>query len=223
MKTKELIMRKKGFLFLQVLLFFNIWNCCAQGTINFNTALNASSVIRYTRGTPFGGPTGNPVDGTLHPTARAALYAGPAGSTEAQLVLVGNAVPFSSGTLAGFVIGGSVSVSFLPQGYKNAVVQIRAWDAVTFVASSYEQALSSRCVYPGKSPLYNISSPLGGPGSIDGSVPPATPANINGQVGFTIAGLGSYADCPEPSSTLLGGIVVILAFRQSRSQRSRDK
>jgi len=170
----------------------------SQGTVNFNTAVGATTTVRYEPGTPLGGAAGLKIDGSAHPTAQAAIYAGAAGSTEAQLVMITPAAGFASGATAGYITAGSRTISFLPQGYQNAVVQIRAWDGLTATYSSYEQAITHDEAYRGKSPLYTITAALGGPGSSDGSVPQATAANIPGQVGFTIAPV------PEPSAIALG-------------------
>src|SRR4051794_5529953 len=81
--------------------------CSGQGTVNFNTAVSFASTIQYAAGTPVGGPTGTKIDGAAHPTAQAAIYAGAAGSTEAQLVMITPAAGFASGATAGYITAGS--------------------------------------------------------------------------------------------------------------------
>ena len=174
----------------------------SQGTLNFNTAQSANSIIKYALPN-FGGA---PVDGSQHPNARAAIYAGAAGSTEAQLVFVSPAAGFGSGALAGYVTYGSVTIPFLNQG-ANAVVQIRAWDGPT-LAPTYEAALAIPGACVGKSQLYSISA-LGGPGDPNMGIPPATPAAIPNQVGFALG----FTCVPEPSTIVLvflglGGLLI---------------
>ncbi|MDB6031761.1 MAG: hypothetical protein JWM16_2099 [Verrucomicrobiales bacterium] len=192
------------FCFYLVLLFSSSF-CLGQGTLNFNTAVNATSVIRYAPCTPLGGSSGLKIDGSRHPTAQAAVYAGPAGSTEAQLVMIAPAAGFVSGATAGYVTAGSRTISFLPQGYVGAVVQIRAWDSFTFTARSYEEAIQ-QFGYFGKSPIYTITEPLGGPGDPQGT-PPVTAAHIPDQVGFDIG--EPPITCPEPSARSLFGFALL--------------
>jgi hypothetical protein len=182
----------------------------SQGTVNFNTAQSANSTIKYAAGTTLGGASGTKIDGSAHPTAQAAIYAGAAGSTEAQLVFVAPASGFASGATAGYITLGSVTIPFLAQG-AGAVIQIRAWDALTSTASTYAQALTINGAYVGKSQLYNISS-LGGPGDPNNGIPPATPATIPSQVGFSIAPV------PEPSTIALGflGLGGLLFWRRKK-------
>jgi hypothetical protein len=118
----------------------------SQTSINFNNRVPASGIdapVSYAAGTVFGGPSGTRVDGVLHPTAQAALYAGPDGSSVDQLVLVGPAVSFLGGASAGYVNVGSSSArvvqGVVPGGF--AMVQVRAWDAANgTTALSYEAA-----------------------------------------------------------------------------------
>src|SRR5438045_3575714 len=81
----------------------------SQGTVNFNNrVLGATDAagnpapidapISYAAGTQLGGTTGAKVDGSTHATAQVALYGGPLGTPEDQLVLLVPAVSFRSGT-----------------------------------------------------------------------------------------------------------------------------
>lgn len=169
------------------------------GTVNFYTAVSPSAIIRYAPGTALGGASGLAINGTQHPTAQAALYMGAAGSTRDQLVMVTPAASFAAGAFAGFITTGNRNVPSLPQGYVGAVAQIRAWDALTSTASSYEQAILDPNAYRGESILYTLGA-LGGPGNGAANPPvsPANPADLPNQVGFNIAPV------PEPSTIALG-------------------
>jgi hypothetical protein len=177
----------------------------------------------YCPGTTLGGPTGTKINGSLHPTARAAIYAGAAGSTESQLVFVGPATGFASGATAGYITIGSVTIPFIPQGAP-AVVQIRAWDALSSTAATYESALATAGAYVGKSQLYSIAS-LGGPGDPIGGSSPATPATIPNQVGFGIEPAGGFGECvvPEPSQVAFALIFIVTALllHKERSTAAR--
>jgi len=174
----------------------------SQGTVNFFTAQSAGSKITENSAS---------VSSTANPNARAALYGGPAGSLEAQLVLITPIAPFQSGTLAGYISDGSRTVPGVPQG-GTAVLQIRAWDGPA-VYSSYENAVLSglTSAYIGKSKLYTVSG-LGGPGDPANGVPPATAPNIPGQVGFAIVPV------PEPGTIALGflGLGAMFMLRRKK-------
>jgi PEP-CTERM motif len=173
----------------------------SQGTVNFQNKVSTASIDAPIR------ERGVKIDGATHPNAFAALYAGPAGVTEAQLVLIAPIVGFRTGTAAGYVNVGSAASriidSVVPGGV--ATVQIRAWDGATSFAS-YEaalaSALSTTCI--GKSALLQIVT--GGAGS-----PPGPAANLAGLSGFEI---GS-ACVPEPSTIALAvmGGFGLLALR----------
>src|SRR5947208_6971704 len=135
-----------------------------QGTVNFNNRVSAVGIdapISYVPGSALGGQDGVRIEGAVHPTARAALYGGPDGSTEDQLVLVDPAVGFRFGIAAGYVAVGSEGqrrVPGVPLG-DFAIVQIRAWDAADgTTAASYEAALQVPGAYVGSSPLLRLKT-----------------------------------------------------------------
>ncbi|MFM7103823.1 MAG: immunoglobulin domain-containing protein, partial [Verrucomicrobiota bacterium] len=103
----------------------------------------------------------------------AQLYAGPDGS---GLAPVSAAVPFSTGTAAGYVRGGTRSVPGVPPG-GTAAVQIRVWE--TSAGGSFEAAVAAgRPV--GLSTVLNLT--LGGVGS-----PPSLPAQMLGLLPFSLS------------------------------------
>jgi hypothetical protein len=169
---------KKSFWGVLVLCVSN-FVAFAQGTIYFNNHDSLAGVdapIFYS-----GGPFSNlvKIDGTTHPTAQAALYAGPDGATEDQLALIGYAVGFRSGLAAGYVNVGSLgsrSVPGVPLG-AFAMAEIRVWDSFNgTIAASYEVAAGIPGAFLGVSNLLRVKTGGdGGPGN-----PPSLPAPLIG-------------------------------------------
>jgi PEP-CTERM motif len=177
----------------------------SQGTVNFQNKVSTASIDAPIT------ENGVKIDGATHPNAFAALYAGPAGASEFQLVLIGPIVGFRTGTAAGYVnVGSSASRSIdsvLPGGV--ATVQIRVWDGATSFAS-YEAALASGSSCAGKSALLQIVT--GGAGS-----PPGPAANLLGLSPFAIDALGPPC-VPEPSTLALAAMSAfgLLALRRRK-------
>jgi hypothetical protein len=178
----------------------------AQGTVNFNNKVNATvgppptpaidAPISYAAGTPLGGASGAKIDGATHPTAWVALYGGPVGTPEDQLVLLAPGLQFRSGAAAGYVntLGNaSRAVPGVAPGAA-AVVQLRAWDSDNgTIIADYETAILTGTSYVGKSAPVNIAT--GGAGA-----PPSNPGNIYGLSAFAIYG----HEAPEPGTFALG-------------------
>ncbi len=147
--------------------------------------------------------------------ARAALYGGPAGTPEHQLVLLGPAVGFrTNSTTAGYIIQETNPVRVVEGVLPGApaVFQVRAWDAGVSDVDSYEEAEaligSEHLVYRGKSPLLSVPA-LGGGG--------APPADLIGLEPFSISGLPLEPptpylriDVPPSSQTVIEGTNVTL-------------
>jgi formylglycine-generating enzyme required for sulfatase activity len=118
-------------------------------------------------------------DGTTKlqgPAYLAQLYAGPSAES---LLPVGPAVPFRTGTFAGYVSGGadpSRIVPSVPAG-EVACVEVRAWDCAK--GTSYEQALAAGGKV-GRSQTLALKT--GGRGA-----PPELPADLTGLQSFSIA------------------------------------
>jgi len=174
----------------------------SQGTVNFNNRVltstpNIVAPIWYRGDTAFAtAGTNTTINGATHATAQAALYGGPAGTPEDQLVLIAPAVGFRSGTLSGFVLVGSAGERIIPGTVPGgtAVVQIRAWDSAggSCTLASYEQAALDPRNYIGKSALLTISG-------LGGGSPPATAADLQGLTSFAIGPV-----VPEPGTIALG-------------------
>lgn len=191
----------------------------SQGTVNFNnrvlgatdSAGNPAPIdapISYAAGTQLGGASGIKVDGSAHGTAQVALYGGPLGTPEDQLVLLVPAVSFRSGTFVGYANVGTAGSRLIagtaPGG--SALVQLRAWDTVNgTTAASYEAALGIAGAYIGKSALIRVDS-------LGGGVPAAPAANILGLQSFSIAPV------PEPGTIALGflGLGSIFLLRRKK-------
>jgi hypothetical protein len=186
----------------------------AQGTLLFNNKAAAvtppiDAPISYPAGTPFGGASGAKIDGALHPTAMAGLYAGPDGATEAQLVLVGAVVGFRSGVAAGYVNVGAFGSRTLPfvSAQTYVIAQIRAWDSTDgTIFNSYEAAATSPSAFLGKSNLIRV---LTG-GDVGSYSPPLVPTPLFGLSGFSVV--------PEPGIWQLGilGVGSMLMIRKTR-------
>jgi len=171
----------------------------SQGSVNFQNKVSTAGIdapITYQAGTAKGGSAGTKIDGTLNPTAQVALYGGPDGATENQLILIAPMVNFRAGAAAGYVNVGQAGERDIPGvplgGF--AMVQIRAWDTVNgTTAASYELASAVQGAYLGKSALLRIKT--GGDTPVGGT--PNPPANLTGLNAFAI-------NVPEPGTIALG-------------------
>jgi len=166
----------------------------AQGTINFNNRIVGTVVS----------PVFD-VGGTVALSGAAffaQLYAGAAGTADANLVAVGAPTTFRTGAGAGFVNAISeVVVPGVAVG-GTARVQMRAWDATY---PTYAAAFAAGNAKLGSSTAFDVS-PLGGPGS-----PPAVPASLSGLTSF------SLTQVPEPSTIALGALgIAALLFRRRK-------
>ena len=176
----------------------------AQGTVTF--ANLASQNYRLTTNSAPGGPNSGLMSGVN--AYRIGLYAGPSGSAEGALTLVGIATNSSVPALAGYFNGGSPFT--LPAGFATGTeiaFQLRAWSYASGL--SYESAAGDPSAALGKSAL-GFVTPGGGtvlPGALFGTGP--------GQLstGFEIAPI-----IPEPSSIALGllGLGAIALFRRRK-------
>jgi hypothetical protein len=131
---------------------------------------------------------------------RAALYAGAAGTAEDALRLIGASVAFSTGTGAGYFIGGTRTLNengvTVPAG-GSATIQVRAWAVSS--GATWEQANTR-----GQSPLLTIAT--GGTGT-----PPGPPA--------LLTGLATFSLVPEPSTIalgILGGLGTLVMIRRRK-------
>ncbi|MCX6922868.1 MAG: immunoglobulin domain-containing protein, partial [Verrucomicrobia bacterium] len=152
----------------------------AQGTVLFNThSGGVNAPVRDTDGTTL--LAGN--------AFRAQLYAGPQGSTESALQAVGVPVAFLTGTSAGYVNGGTVTVTGIAAG-ANAAIQMRVWE--TAYGTTYEQALAAGSK-TGRSTILTLT--LGGGGS-----PPTPAASLTGLQPFSLTGGSSQNQPPTITS-----------------------
>jgi MYXO-CTERM domain-containing protein len=164
-----------------------------QGVVLFNTRVGTSP--NFTVNAPItNAATGAPIDGTVSPQFRAALYgAAGAGQAESSLVMMTNpdngqaAVSFRSGAAAGHVLVGSDGKRGLAGlGFSSAVtVQVRAWGGGY---ATYEEAVLAGAPI-GKSNLLTLTTTVN-------STDPDIPA-LAGLQGFAVV-------VPEPSSIALG-------------------
>jgi len=166
----------------------------AQGTVNFN-----NRIVGTVDAPVFD------VGGTVRLSGAAffaQLYAGAAGTADANLVAIGAPTTFRTGAGAGYVNAISeVTITGVAVG-GTARVQLRAWDAAF---PTYAAAAAAGNAKLGFSTAFD-ASPLGGPGS-----PPAVPANLTGLTSF------SLTQVPEPSTIALGALgVAALLFRRRR-------
>jgi hypothetical protein len=185
----------------------------ADGTVNFNNAVvlpyDIHAPVLYGENNGCGAIAGTRIDGGLHPTAMAALYAGSPGALEADLVLVGSIVGFRSGLAAGYFSPDShgswtKTISFI-RGGGLASLQVRAWDACDASVQSYEQALVTPGALVGKSSIFDVVTGNGGSGA------PTPPADMVGLDSFTLYSV------PEPSGLSLivvAGCGVYLVWRR---------
>jgi hypothetical protein len=159
-----------------------------QGTITFANLAGAGGV-----NAPIYLP--DCMTGVSGPEFLAVLYAGPAGSLEPQLMLVGRPTPFyPADPGAGYFGGGIVSIPDISPGVVGAF-QVRVYEAA---AGSYEAAVAGLWLH-GKSNLFETQT--GYPGHPGGPPMPLT-------------GLQSFCLVPEPSTLgLMVGGGLLLAGR----------
>ena len=118
---------------------------------------------------------------------------------------IGDAVPFRTGTAAGYWTAAARTIGTVVPG-ANASVQIRAWALAS--GATYELAAAAAGGQVGKSAILSIKT--GGDGN-----PPSLPANLAGLASFAIVG-GSPV-VPEPSILALGalgGLALLLRRRK---------
>lgn len=161
----------------------------AQGTINFNnrvTAVGLDQPVTY---------NGAKLDGAAY---LGQLYVG---ATAGSLAPVGVAVEFRGGAAAGYINGGTVTLTGVAAG-STVFAEVRAWEASG--GNTYELAVTKAAA--GKSETFQIVG-LGGP--VAGQ-PDAFPANMTNFKSFSLVAI------PEPSTVALGllGAVSLLAFRR---------
>jgi len=125
----------------------------------------------------------------------AQLYAAPVGSTDFKAY--GTAVPFKTGTAAGYFSSTAAVDVGVAAGTK-VDVQIRAWRAAA--GSSYEAAAGAAASATGN---YGASATVAGlatGGGFDANGIPVLPNNLTGLTGFSLTG----GVVPEPSVLALG-------------------
>ena len=130
----------------------------------------------------------------------AELWGGPLGSTEESLVPVA-ATTFRSGVSAGYVVPVQVPFAVVASG-ERATFQVRAWDNLDGVVTSWSQAQSGSFGPFGSSALFSPPDGLG-----------ANPLNLVGLTSFNLV-------VPEPSVialAVLGGGLVLLRCLSLRS------
>jgi hypothetical protein len=169
----------------------------SQGTLDFKSIaiVGGSRVVDA----PVRDAAGTLVVGTAF---RAALYAGAAGATEGELRLIGASAAFSTGTGAGYFLGGTRTLNEngvqVPAG-GSATIQVRAWAVSS--GATWEAATTR-----GESPLLTIAT--GGTGT-----PPGPPALLTGLQGFSVVVV------PEPSTIalgIIGGLGTLLMLRRRK-------
>ena len=166
----------------------SVLTALGQGSINFNNRVTAVGINA-------------PVDfaGALvtGPEYVGQLFVNNAGSFEA----VGAPVEFRTGAAAGYINGGSVSVSFVAPG-ASADVIMRAW--ATASGADWDAASTNPNGIFGESNQISIAT--GGAGS-----PPSLPADLVGLNAFTLT------QVPEPSTVALGLLgLAALALRRRK-------
>lgn len=158
----------------------------AQGTVNFNNRVSGSlDAPVYEMGgiTKLAGPD-----------AWAQLYAGP---TADAMAAIGAAVPFRTGTGAGYwnpAPDSTRTIATVSAG-TSAFVQVKAWKGAS--GSTWDSAVEK-----GQSALFQVVT--GGAGS-----PPSLPANLTS--------LQSFSLVPEPSLLALGAIGAAALLLRRRS------
>jgi hypothetical protein len=136
----------------------------------------------------------------------AQLFAGPAGTTDANL-LVGapQLVSFRCGAAAGFTSVTTATLSNIPKDAPSAVFQIRVWDNSSGLYATWAQALpawQSGVIGAGMGNLFTVNA-IGGDLN--------TPPSLVGQLSFTINSI------PEPGTyalLALGGFGLWLCRRR---------
>ncbi len=180
-------------------------NAFSQGQIYFSNRVpteNIDAPVSYGGG---GVVPGGRIDGGIPINvgdhvyginAMVALFYGPAGVTQDQMIQAGPAISFRSGTSAGYFNGGLVDLLYVSPG-STATFQVRAWDAGVPNLTSYGDVLTmvrdgtaTGYIYMGGSALFNISVPT-------------TTTYLYGLQSFTLP-------VPEPSTTALA-IIPMLA------------
>lgn len=163
-----------------------------QSLVNFNNrvlgsvnapvyGVDSHFIFTQVRGDPglFSGPL---VSGSGH---TAGLWAGPPGSAEDALVLLGTTT-FQSNELAGFVVPVQLPSSFLPG--QRVTFQVRAWDNQAGTVTSWEQARTGNFGAYGSSAIFSPADALG-----------ANPLSLVGLQSFNVVGPKSLtnfvADC----------------------------
>jgi hypothetical protein len=132
----------------------------------------------------------------------AQLYAGP---SEAALAPIGAAVPFRTGTGAGYwnpAPSAARTVDTVAAGAE-ATVKVVAWN--TAVGATWDAAKAANLGGIGESTVFKVKT--GGSGE-----PPSLPANLVGLTSFNIS-----AVVPEPSIValgVLGGLALLLRRRE---------
>jgi len=163
----------------------------AQGQVNF-----AARVVGTYDAPVFVGAdvaTGVRADG---PAYMAQLYAG---ATQAGLAPVGAALPFRTGTAAGYWTAEARTISTV-DATGNAFVQVRAW--ATASGATYEAASATGSGF-GASGILTIKP----------TAAPDVPATLTGLTSFAISG----AAVPEPSVlavAALGGLALLFRRRK---------
>ncbi len=101
-----------------------------------------------------------------------------------ELIQLGPAVGFRTGSAAGILDVGTTESRYIPgvPAGSPAVIQVRAWDAGQAGVNSYEEASLAPLNFRGNSPLLLIPA-LGGGGS-----PPSAPAPLLGLESFSLQG-----------------------------------
>jgi len=168
----------------------------AQGTVNFS----ARVVGVYDAPVYVGSVGGTKAEGAAY---LAQMYAGP---TDNALAAIGTALPFRTGTAAGYWTATALAIPTVAPG-ANAQVQIKAWAAAS--GATFEAA-SSAGGQIGQSAIFTVKT--GGDGSPP-SLPGTFPATLTS---FAISGGGGPV-VPEPSILALGalgGLALLLRRRK---------
>lgn len=125
---------------------------------------------------------------------KVALYWGPRGAREEQLVRVGSAASFLTGTAAGMFSGGHRTLSPISENGGVATLQTRGWKTIPGIEDSYEAVLGAALAgdtraFLGKGPVFDHDTSRSGDPS-DPVYPIGNDPNWNG---FVIGGAPSYS------------------------------